>query len=156
MSSELIRDRAWVARQLAADASVTALAKQAGVSRQSAHTWLARHGLHGKPQAKRRPGPARLRTLYLRHGTVANVAKVLDVAPGTAHRWLIDAGVPLAAQRAPRRLHRPDDLAELHRRRTAGATHAELAAQFGVSPSTIRRRLAASAPTQPSTRADRS
>lgn len=141
---ELISDRAWVAQRLGAGVSVSAIAKEAGVSRQTAHTWLARHGLRGQPQAKRRPGPTRLATLYQRHGSIAAVARALDVAPGTAHRWLIDAGVQLAAQRGPRRMRRPGDVARLRRRRAAGATVAELAAEFGVSQSTIRRRLAAS------------
>lgn len=146
VAAPLIRDRAWVVSRLDAGATVTAIAKEAGVSRQTAQTWLARHGVRGRPVAKRRPSATRLRALYAEHGTITAVAQVLDVAPSTAHRWLIDAGARLAAQGPNRRLQRPSDLAELRHRRAAGATLDELAAHFGVSRSTIRRRLIDLAP----------
>ncbi len=148
VASALIRDRAWVARRLEAGATVTAIAKEAGVSAQTAHTWLSRHGLHGQPRAKSRPTRKQLHTLYRQQGTIAGVAEVLDVAPGTAHRWLVDAGVELAAPGARRRLHRSSDLTLLTRWRAGGATLAELAEQFGVSSETIRRRLAELASTE--------
>lgn len=141
MASRLIADRTWVARRLAAGATVTAIAKEAEVSRQTAYTWLARHGLRAEPNARRRPSPSRLRTLYERHGTVAAVARLTDVAPGTAHRWLIHAGVMLAGPGARWRLGTNRELTELRDKRNAGATLAELAAEYQVSKETIRRRL---------------
>ena len=133
-----IRDRAWVAARLDAGETVTAIAAAARVSRQTAHTWIKRHGLHGHPQAKPRPSKRELAALYKRHRSAAKVAEELEVAPGTAHRWLIEAGVALPAPGPPRRTL---DLAAARRRRAAGATYAELAAEFGVSPETIRSRL---------------
>ena len=137
-----IRDREWVMGRLDAGDTVTAIAVAAGVSRQTAHTWISRHGLHAQPQAKPRPTKRELRALYNRHGSAAAVGKALKVATGTAHRWLIDAGVELASPGPPRRPRRSLDITALRRRRADGATLAVLAAEFDVSPETIRRRLA--------------
>lgn len=136
-----IRDRTWVADRLADGATVTAIAQEAGVSRQTAQAWLARHGLRVPARAKPRPPVSRLRALYERHGNVAAVAEALAVAPSTAHRWLIDAGIQFPGPGRKRRLADSRELTELRHRRKAGATHRELAEQFGVSVSTVRRRL---------------
>lgn len=133
-----IRDREWVAAQIAEGTSVTALAEAAGVSRQTVYTWLARHGLD-VGNTKARPSPDDLRSLYAEHGSVRRVAEHLDVGADTARRWLIDAKVELASVGRPASTL---DLDELRRRRAAGASFAELAAGTGVDPETVRRHLA--------------
>jgi transposase-like protein len=133
-----IRSRQWVADRLAAGETVTAIAAAAGVSRQTAHTWIDRHGLHATPKAKPRPPDGELLTLYGQHGSAAAVATVLGVSPDTARRWIIAAGGDLPpAGRRPASI----DPAQLRRRRDDGATLAELSTEFGVSTETIRRRL---------------
>lgn len=133
-----IRDRDWFAGRLADGATMTAIAAEAGVSRQTAHTWRGRHGLDS-PNTKTRPTPARLQRLYDRYGSSARVATELGVSTDTARRWLIAAGVELAAAGRPAaRL----DLDDIRRRRAAGATLTELAADAGVSLETLRRHLA--------------
>src|SRR5215212_5099373 len=97
-----IRNRDWVAAQLDDGATVTAIARDAGVSRQTARTWLARHRLDPIDRAKTRPTPARLTTLYQRYGSTTRVAAELGVSTDTARRWLIDAGVELAPAGRPR------------------------------------------------------
>ena len=57
----------------------------------------------------------------------------------TARRWLIAAGVELAAAGGPRSQL---DVEALRHRRHAGATLSELAAESGVSLETLRRHLA--------------
>ncbi len=112
-----IRNRTWVASQLDAGATVTALAREAGVSRQTAQAWLVRHGLFECHGRRKRGAPAsRLRSLYKRHGSLVAVARVLDVAPSTAHRWLIDIGIQLRVPGGARRLTDSAELAELDRR----------------------------------------
>ncbi|CAN5853019.1 MAG: hypothetical protein ACR2HP_08685 [Ilumatobacteraceae bacterium] len=138
MGDRSISDREWVASRLGAGATITELAGEAGVSRQTAHTWLARHGMRGLSKAKERPPDSRLRELYEEHRTINAVAQIIGVATGTAHRWLIDAGVELAS---PGRAKRELDVAALRARRASGATFNELAADCGVSSETIRRRL---------------
>src|SRR5215213_2917694 len=126
------------AAAVADGATVTAIAADAGVSRQTAHTWIGRHGLDS-PNTKTRPTPARLQRLYDRHGSSARVATDLGVSTDTARRWLIAAGVELATAGRPAAHLDVDDL---RRRRAAGATLNELAADAGVSLETLRRHLA--------------
>lgn len=141
MAVPSVRDRSWVEGRLRQGATVTEIAADAAVSRQTAHTWLSRHGLHPPPRAKPRPSPARLRALYRRHESASSVAEVLEVSAGTAHRWLLDAAVKMAPAGRPRRPRADVDVARLRRRRAGGATLKELAEEFGVSPETVRRRL---------------
>jgi hypothetical protein len=136
-----IRDRDWFAARLADGATVTGIAAEAGVSRQTAHTWQSRHGLDS-PNAKTRPTPARLQRLYDRYGSSARVATEIGVSTDTARRWLIAAGVELAPVGRPA-AHL--DVDALRSRRAAGATLNELAAEAGVSVETLRRHLAESA-----------
>lgn len=133
-----IRKRAWVAKRLGAGATVTEIAAEAGVSRQTAHTWLHRHQLEAVPKAKPRPSQHDLLALYALHGSAAGVADELGVGRDTARRWLIAAGADLGSVgRRPVSV----DVTELLRRRAEGASVVELAAEFGVAPETIRRRL---------------
>jgi transposase-like protein len=99
-----IRDRAWVQARLNEGATVVALAAAAGVSRQTASTWLRRHRLQVAPRRHVRPAPATLNQLYQAHGSVVAVATSLCVAPATAHRWLIDADVTLRPPGGPRQV----------------------------------------------------
>jgi transposase-like protein len=137
MGSGDIRDRDWVAAQLAAGLTVVDLAAAADVSRPTATNWIARHGLKTPTRAKPRPTDAQLAALYRRAGSVAGVAAELDVTPQTAHRWLHGAGVELAGRHGRRRL----DNNAIHHERAAGLTIAEIAKRHGVAQSTILRRL---------------
>jgi transposase-like protein len=133
-----IRKRAWLAERLGAGVTVTEIAAEAGVSRQTAHTWLHRHQLESVPKAKPRPMRDDLLALYALHGSAAGVADELGVGRDTARRWLIAAGADLGGVgRRPASL----DVTVLLRRREEGASVVELAAEFGVAPETIRRRL---------------
>lgn len=125
--------------------TVTAIAAAAGVSRQTAHTWMAPHGLAVEPGPVR-PTPAALRRLYAAESSTAAVARRLDVSDDTARRWLLAAGAELPAAGRPRaRL----DIAELRARRAEGATWRELADDAGVTVTTLRRRLRQEAERQP-------
>ena len=96
----MIRDPRWVSDRLASGCSVGMIAREAGVSRQTAHTWIARHGL----PARTRPRPAahQLHALYEAQGSVAGVAHELgDLPLATVHRWLAAAGVVLRRRGAP-------------------------------------------------------
>ena len=136
----LIEDRAWVAEQLASGATVTAIARDAGVSRQTAHTWVQRHGLAEPKAGTDRPTPARLRALYRRHRSVSGVGDELGVTPSTAHRWLIAAGVEVAGRGKPRRARPSHD--ELRRLRAELGGSRALGEHLGVDGRTIRRWLA--------------
>jgi hypothetical protein len=132
-----IRNRDWVAALLASQTTITAIAEAAEVSRQTARTWIVRHGL-GKEPARTRPSPARLARLYDRHRATTRVAEDLGVSSDTARRWLIDAGIDLASAGRPRVVL---DLEVLRVRQQSGETLRALAAEAGVSAQTLRRRL---------------
>lgn len=135
MSVADISDRDWVQAQLDEGVTVTALAKAAGVSRQTVYTWLGRHGLETKRSTPDRPDPDVLAALYAQHGTVAGVGDVLGVSADTARRWLHAAGVTVGDP--PLEV----DVDEVRRRRRAGATLEQIASEQGVGPTTIWRRL---------------
>jgi len=146
MGAGSIHDRAWVAARLANGETVTAIARDAGVSRQTAHAWIARHRLSRTPTVKARPSRLVLARLYREHRSVAKTAAMLEVSAETARRWLIDAGIDLAQPGRPSVTI--DKVAELRRRRAAGATYQALAAEYGVPLETLRRRLTGGEPGQ--------
>jgi transposase-like protein len=94
-----IRDAEWVGARLVAGDTVTEIAAAAGVSRQTAHTWIHRHRLPGR--TRRRPSDNSLRDLYTTCGSIVSVAAQLDAPTATVHRWLIAAGVELRRPGAP-------------------------------------------------------
>ena len=94
-----IRDAEWVGARLVAGDTVTEIAAAAGVSRQTAHTWIHRHRLPAR--TRRRPSDNSLRDLYTTCGSIVSVAAQLDAPTATVHRWLIAAGVELRRPGAP-------------------------------------------------------
>ena len=96
-----IRDADWVRERLGAGDTVSNIAVAAGVSRQTAHTWIQRHRL--PPRTPARPSDARLHVLYGEHGSIGRVALQLEMPAATVHRWLIAAGVTLRRPGAPTR-----------------------------------------------------
>jgi transposase len=91
----------------------------------------------------RRVSPAELRQLYEQQRLApAEIAERLGVSGRTVRAWLRRLGIPLRPQ-PERRGRRLPTAAELRRRYVAdGATITQLAAGYGVGPSTVRRWLA--------------
>lgn len=135
-----IRDRAWVQRRVDEGATVTAIAAEASVSRQTAHTWLRRHGIDLEKRKPARPERDELARLYYEHGSAAGVARELGVATGTAWRWITAAGID---PQPPGRPDVPLDVERITRQRRDGASWAAIAAEHGVSVSTLQRRIRA-------------
>ncbi len=129
-----IADRRWVQDRLDAGATVTALAADAKVSRQTVYTWLSRHGLTPNSPVKPRPEPDVLAALYATHRSARLVAEQLGVSRDTAQRWLHAAGVTLDVSVEV-------DVEDARRRRGEGATLQQIAAEQGVAAETIRRRI---------------
>jgi transposase len=90
---------------------------------------------------RRPPDPATLRRLYIDEGlTVAAVAARLGVAHGTAHKWLLAAGVPMRPPvSTPRTDVSDDDIRRLYT--SEGQTAAEIAAHLGCPATTVYNRL---------------
>jgi transposase len=95
----------------------------------------------GRPSTRRSPGPAVLRRLYVDEGlTVAAVASRLGVAAGTAHKWLLTAGVPMRPPvSAPPTDVSDDDIVRLYT--SGGRTAAEIAGHLGCPTTTVYNRL---------------
>ena len=89
-----------------------------------------------RPSSPRPPEPATLRQLYTDEGlTVAAVAARLGVANGTAHKWLLAAGVPMRPPAATTRANlTDDDIRRLYD--IEGQTAAEIAAHLGCPTTT--------------------
>lgn len=79
----------------------------------------------------KRPDPDELRRLYQHeHLTVAEIAGILDVAHGTAHNWLRDAGITLRQSPSTARGDLSDQqISDLYLR--DGPSAPEIAARFG-------------------------
>ena len=94
-----------------------------------------------RPSTRRPPDPATLRRLYTEEGlTVAAVAARLGVAHGTAHKWLLAAGVSMRPPvTTPRADVADDDIRRLYA--SKGHTAAEIAAHLGCPTTTVYNRL---------------
>jgi transposase len=94
-----------------------------------------------RPSTRRPPEPAILRRLYIDEGlSVAAVAARLGVADGTAHKWLLAAGVRMRQPvSTPRTDVSDDDIRRLYT--SAGHTAAEIATQLGCPTTTVYTRL---------------
>jgi transposase/transposase-like protein len=93
------------------------------------------------PTTPRPPEPATLHRLYTDEAlTVAAVATHLGVATGTAHKWLLAAGVPMRPPvTTPRVAVDDDDIRRLYI--SAGHTAAEIADHLGCPTTTVYDRL---------------
>ena len=94
-----------------------------------------------RPTSPHPPEPATLRRLYADEGlTVAAVAVRLGVAHGTAHKWLLAAGVPMRLPAAtPRTDVDDEDIRRLYV--IEGWTAAEIAAHLDCPATTVYDRL---------------
>lgn len=88
-----------------------------------------------------RPSSTELKTAYRDAGSVPAVAAQLDVAYETARQWLLEAGVELKAKGRPSPRAASLDEAVLVKRYNAGESIATIGHDFGVSPTTVRKRL---------------
>jgi transposase len=91
----------------------------------------------------RRVSPAELRRLYEQQRLVpAEIAERLGVSSRTVRAWLRRFGIPLRPQPERRGRPLPPTAAELRRRYVAdGLTITQLAARYGVGPTTVRQWL---------------
>ena len=135
-----VRDRDWVAARLDAGDTVTSIAAQAGVSRQTASTWLGRHGLSMTTRHDNRPSPEQLAADYERVGSIRPLATEYEISPAVMRTWLFQAGVEMAEPSVSGGRHRADvDVEQVHKFRQDGWTWQKIADHFGVAYETVRR-----------------
>ena len=134
-----IDDRAWCAAQLAAGETVAAIGQAAGVSRQTASSWLKRHGLQANHQPKPRPGAAQLATDYERTRSMRKLAAEYRISSAVTRTWLFEAGIqPLGTSGRPTL---DIDVDDVRARRGRGESWSAIADALGVSVSALRRRI---------------
>ena len=112
------------------------IAAAAGVSRQSATSWLRRHGLQANHRRVERPSTSELVAMLSATGSREALAAHLHVTRPTVSRWLLEAGIQ------PGKSGRPAhaiDSADVQRRRDNGETWAAIAGVYGVSVNTVQR-----------------
>lgn len=135
-----VRDRDWVAARLDAGDTITAIAEQAGVSRQTASTWVGRHGLSTTTRHDSRPSPEQLASDYQRVGSIRPLAAEYEISPAAMRTWLFQAGVEMAEPSVSGGRRRADiDVDEIHRLREEDWTWQKIADHFGVAYETVRR-----------------
>lgn len=136
-----IDDREWFAARLAAGDTVAAIGQAAGVSRQTASSWLKRHGLQANHQPRHRPDAAQLAADYERTRSMRTLAAEYGISSAVMRTWLFEAGVgPLGTAGRPAVTVDVDDV---RARRARGETWAAIASELGVSVDTLRRRAEA-------------
>ena len=133
-----IDNRDWCAARLAAGDTVAAIGQAAGVSRQTASSWLKRHGLQANHQPRSRPDATQLAADYARTRSMRKLAAEYAISPAVMRTWLFEADVdPLGT---PGRPGIAIDVDDVRTRRTRGETWAAIAEELGVSVETLRRR----------------
>src|SRR5262249_53715805 len=134
-SGRTLRDRGWVEARLAGGAKIGEIARECEVSTATVRSWLRRHRLELPSQ---RPTPKRLAEQYRALGSVNALAVDLAVAPETARRWLIDAGIELRPPGRPRGRRSIDvDVGDLRRRRAEGESLRTIAQAVGIDWRTV-------------------
>lgn len=134
-----IRDADWVAGRLDDGDTVTAIAEAAGVSRQTASTWVKRHGLAVPHKALPRPPSEQMAADYERVGSIRPLATEYGISSAVMRTWLFEAGVDLKTRGRPRTVD--VDVDQAARLRNEGRTIAEIATELDVPYETLRRRL---------------
>jgi len=136
-----VRDRDWVAARLDAGDTVTAIADQAGVSRQTASSWLKRHGLTATKKPLDRPSAEQMAADYERIGSIRPMATEYNISAAVMRTWLFEAGVETNDARStagrPRRV--VVDVKAVNALRAEGQTWHDIGEQLGVSSETARR-----------------
>lgn len=135
-----ISNSAWVKQRLDAGDTVTAIAQAAGVSRQTASSWLKRHGLTATKRPYERPSTEQMAADYARHGSIQPMATEYEISKAVMRTWLFEAGIERNAP-SPGAAPTPLDLEQVRRLRDNGATWATIAERFEVSAETLRRRF---------------
>lgn len=134
-----IDDREWCAARLAAGDTVAALGDAAGVSRQTASTWLKRHGLQANHRPLKRPRVEQMAADYERTRSIRTLADEYKISPAVMRTWLFEAGIdPLGTPGRPRA---DVDVAHVRERRAQGETWTAIADDLGVAVDTLRRRV---------------
>jgi len=135
-----IEDRDWVASRLAAGDTVAAIGLQAGVTRQTAGTWIKRHGLSANKRTHQRPSPAVLAADYERFGSIRSMATEYEISPAQMRVWLAEAQVEMSAPgTSGGRPRVVVDVAEATKLRADGLTWKQIATHLGVGYETVRR-----------------
>lgn len=138
-----VHDRDWVASRLDAGDTVTAIADQAGVSRQTASVWIGRHGLSNTAHHDNRPSPEQLAADYERVGSIRPLATEYKISPAVMRTWLFQAGVEMAEPSVSGGRRRADiDVDQVHKFREDGWTWQKIADHFEVGYETVRRAAA--------------
>lgn len=137
----VLSERAWLEQRYRWDrAPVATIAAEAGCDVVTVYRWLARHAIAPR-------GPAGRASLEgVSDAGVAKAVRRADTMTQAAAAMGVDLGTLRARLQAMGRLHRPDPgglAAVIGERYRAGASREELAATYGVSVQTIRRRLLA-------------
>lgn len=109
------------------------------MSRQTASSWLKRHGLQANHRPHQRPDPAELAADYRLTRSIRRLADQFGISSAVMRTWLFEAGIePLGKAGRPRM---NIDIDDVRARRARGDSVQKLAEQLDVSPDTIRRRL---------------
>jgi len=142
VTSPDIHNRDWVAARLESGDTVAAIAAAAAVSRQTASSWLKRHGLTAAKQPLKRPSPDQMAADYTRVGAIRPLATEYKISPATMRTWLFEAGVEMSAPGTTggRPRIQVND-AEIKRLRDEGLTLTAIAEELDMSYETVRRRL---------------
>jgi transposase-like protein len=134
-----IDDPTWCAHRLEAGDTVAAFATACGVSRQTASSWLKRHGLHANHRPHPRPDRAELAVGYEDTKSIRQLASRHGISTAVMRTWLFQAGISPIGK--PGRPALNLDLNDLGERRARGETLHSIATELCVSPHTLRRRL---------------
>ena len=136
-----IDDGDWVASRLAAGDTVAAIGLAAGVTRQTAGTWIKRHGLSANKKTHQRPTPGVLTLDYERLGSVRALATEYEISPAQMAVWLAEAGVEVSPRGQPPGPRVDVDVDEATRLRSEGMSWQKIADRLGVGYETVRRRV---------------
>lgn len=106
-SAAMLHDRDTLTEALSRLGSVSAVAREAGVTRQAVQQAIRRHDITftTPPPARHpeRPSDTELARLMQQHRTATAVADVLGVADQTVTRWCTEAGIARPGRGRPRK-----------------------------------------------------
>jgi hypothetical protein len=138
-SSARISDPAWCAQRLAEGNTVAAIATASNVSRQTASSWLKRHGLRANHHPYTRPDTAELAAGYQAARSIRSLAIRFGISASVMRTWLFEAGIESIGR--PGRPALDIDLDDVRSRRARGDAFHKIGRELGVSAETLRCRL---------------
>jgi hypothetical protein len=134
-----VDDSIWCAQRLAAGDTVAAIAAAGAVTRQTASSWLKRHGLQANHHPHTRPSPADLACDYQDTRSIRKLAARYEISAAVMRTWLFQAGIePVGKAGRPMLVL---DLDDVRTRRERGDALQKIGMELGVSTDTLRRRL---------------